>query len=217
MTQITLIRHGQANSTARDEASYDRLSELGRRQSEWLGAYLRDTGATHMRLVTGTLTRHVETAAAMETGLEPVQDARLNELEYFTMANLLREQHGVPMPTCREDFATHLPLLFRTWENGELDGAPESFASFDARVQGALADLMAGHGPALVVTSGGLISMVMRQALGLDSAGMAKLALAIMNSSLHQMHPIGDGLAPVLFNAVPHLATPERQFAQTHF
>ena len=29
MTQITLVRHGQANSNARDEASYDRLSELG--------------------------------------------------------------------------------------------------------------------------------------------------------------------------------------------
>ena len=36
-------------------------------------------------------------------------------------------------------------------------------------------------GPALVVTSGGLISCMMRQVLRLDIEGMAQLALAIYN------------------------------------
>jgi broad specificity phosphatase PhoE len=32
MGEIILVRHGQANSTATDEAGYDRLSDLGRRR-----------------------------------------------------------------------------------------------------------------------------------------------------------------------------------------
>ena len=39
MSQITLVRHGQANSGAQDEAGYDALSDLGARQSAWLGDY----------------------------------------------------------------------------------------------------------------------------------------------------------------------------------
>ena len=66
MSHITLIRHGQANSTATDEAGYDRLSDLGHQQSSWLGAYLKDQNQHHVRLYTGTLRRHVETAASMD-------------------------------------------------------------------------------------------------------------------------------------------------------
>jgi broad specificity phosphatase PhoE len=84
-------------------------------------------------------------------------------------------------------------------------------------VTAALTEIAEGEGPALVVTSGGLIAMVMRQALGLDVPAMARIALAIMNTSVHRLYPIGDQLSPVLFNAVPHLETPDRQFAQTHF
>ena len=36
MSHVTLVRHGQANSSARDELGYDRLSELGWQQAEWL-------------------------------------------------------------------------------------------------------------------------------------------------------------------------------------
>lgn len=58
--------------------------------------------------------------------------------------------------------------------------------------------------------------MAMGQAMGLDTTGTARIALAIMNSSLHRLHPIGGQLSPVLFNAVPHLEHPERHYAQTH-
>jgi hypothetical protein len=45
---------------------------------------------------------------------------------------------------------------------------------------------------------------------------MARIALAIMNTSVHRLYPIGDHLSPVLFNAVPHLEDPARHYAQTH-
>ena len=41
MVRIFLIRHGQANSEAKDEVSYDRLSALGKIQAGWLGQYFK--------------------------------------------------------------------------------------------------------------------------------------------------------------------------------
>lgn len=215
MSHITLVRHGQANTTARDEVNYDKLSDLGHQQARWLGAHLRDTRAHYPRVYCGTLTRHMETAASMGLS-DPVRDARLNEIEYFTLAKLFEDQHGVAIPNDREGFVQHLPLTFKAWANGDIRNAPETFKDFETRVSEALGEIRAGEGPAIVVTSGGLISMVVRQAMGLDIPAMARVALAIMNTSLHRLHPIGADLSPVLFNAVPHLETPERQFAQTH-
>ena len=217
MSHITLVRHGQANTQARDELSYDRLSELGHQQAAWLGDYLRTTASQHTRLYCGTLTRHIQTAESMAMGGEVVQDPRLNELEYFNLARLLEEQHGIAVPQGREAFVEHMPQVFNAWQNDELTDPPESFAAFESRVTEALAEIARGDGPALVVTSGGLIAMVMRQVLGLDTPAMARMALAIMNTSMHRLHPIGAHLTPVLFNAVPHLDTPERRHAQTHF
>ncbi|MCL6283677.1 histidine phosphatase family protein [Ruegeria sp. 2012CJ41-6] len=215
MSYITLVRHGQANTEARDEASYDKLSPLGHQQASWLGAHLRGTGTHHPRAYCGTLTRHIETAAGMGL-VNPIQDARLNEIEYFALAQLLQDQKGVRIPEDREGFVEHLPRTFAAWEAGEIDNPPESFDQFTTRVGDVLSEIGAGNGPAIVVTSGGLISMVMRQVLGLDTRSMARVALAIMNTSLHRLHPIGAELSPVLFNAVPHLEAPDRQYAQTH-
>ena len=165
MSHITLIRHGQANSQAQDETSYDQLSPLGHQQAAWLGNHLRATNQHNTRLYTGTLRRHRETAEGMATGLTPTEDERLNELEYFTLAAALRDEHGVPMPTEQEEFIQHLPRVFAAWKDGMLKGEPESFASFEDRVHSVMTDIGTGNGPALVVTSGGLISMVMRQHL----------------------------------------------------
>jgi broad specificity phosphatase PhoE len=216
MSHITLIRHGQANSTAKDELSYDKLSDLGHRQAGRLGHYLRDTAHHHSRLYTGTLRRHIETADGMDTGMEPIRDPRLNELEYFNLATLLSEQHGIDHPAEQSQFTHHLPTVFTYWRDGKLEGAPETWAAFHARVDDAMNEIAAGNGPALVVTSGGLISMTMAQTLQLDIAAMARMALAIMHNSMHRLFPIGGHLSPVLFNAVPHLETPDRRLAQTH-
>jgi len=216
MSHITLIRHGQANSSATDEISYDMLSPLGHQQAAWLGDHLRQSETHHTRLYTGTLRRHIETADGMKTGLDPIRDARLNELQYFTLATLLQQQHGVPLPQDQHGFSAHLPLVFESWKSEKLENPPETFASFEGRIQSVLEEIAEGQGPALVVTSGGLISMVMAQAMGLGIPAMSRMALAIMNTSMHRLFPIGGHWSPVLFNAVPHLDTTERRAAQTH-
>ncbi|MDW4500100.1 histidine phosphatase family protein [Sulfitobacter sp. D35] len=216
MSHITLVRHGQANSTARDEAGYDQLSPLGRQQSAWLGGHLDAHRQLHTRLYTGTLRRHVETADAMATDLDPVRDSRLNELEYFTLARAMQDEHGLAIPSDREGFVTHLPQVFAAWHENRIAAAPETFAAFETRIRDVLDDIAAGDGPALVVTSGGLIAFAMRQILRLDIPATAAMALAIFNTSLHRLFPIGGTLAPVLFNAIPHLEPPDRHHAQTH-
>ena len=216
MSHITLVRHGQANTQARDEISYDKLSPLGHQQAEWLGAHLSDSRAHHPRVYSGTLTRHIETATSMGIAGEVVRDARLNEIEYFTLAQLLEDQQGVTIPTEREGFVQHLPRVFHAWQQNEIDAPPETWDAFETRVGSVLSEISAGEGPALVVTSGALISMVMARALGLDTLNMARIALAIMNTSMHRLHPIDNHLSPVLFNAVPHLEHPTRHHAQTH-
>ena len=216
MSHITLVRHGQANSSARTEGGYDRLSPLGRQQAEWLGAHLRDSQQHHARLYCGTLRRHQETAAALKLELDCIEDPRLNELQYFNMAKALEAQQGIPVPVDVKDFVTHFPQLIQAWMEDRIEGAPERFADFEARTREVLEEIGRGEGPALVVTSGGFIAMTMRLHLQLEIPAMANLSLSIMNSSLHRLFPVGGTWSPVLFNAVPHLEHPDRHHAQTH-
>ena len=216
MSHVTMIRHGQANSAARDEGSYDQLSPLGKQQAQWLGAHLDATGDRFARAYSGTLRRHRETAQEMALGIEVVEDARLNELEYFTMAQLMVDQHGLAMPNNREEFTLHLPRLMLLWQQDALEGVPERFADFEARVRDVVQELVAGEGRAVAVTSGGLIGMAMRCVMGLDLTALAHACLAIENSSIHRFQPLSTGIALTLFNAVPHLDAPGRAQSRTH-
>ncbi|KUF10998.1 histidine phosphatase family protein [Pseudoponticoccus marisrubri] len=218
MSFITLVRHGQANSSARSEGEYDRLSDLGWQQARWLGAHFREAGDVFARIHTGTLRRHVETAEGIgaQSLHGTVQDPRLNEMAYFDMAQALEREHGIAVPQDREGFVQHLPTLLRHWRDGRIEGAPERWESFETRVRDALQEIAGGEGRALVVTSGGLIGMAMRLVMGLDLPAMAHLCLAIENSSVHRIQPLPTGLAMTQFNALPHLDTPARRHARSH-
>lgn len=218
MSHVTLIRHGQANTGARDEESYDKLSDLGHRQSAWLGAHFDDAGERFARVYCGTLRRHRETAASLGAAAhaEVIEDPRLNELRYFDLAQLFEAQHGVALPNSREEFALHMPRLFAAWSEDRLEGAPEAYAAFRARCAEALTEIAAGEGRALVVTSAGLIAMCLQVTMELGLPAMTRSCMAVMNTSVHRFQPLGDALLMTQFNAIPHLETPERQFAQTH-
>ena len=218
MSHIVLVRHGQANTGAKDEGDYDKLSPLGHQQAGWLGDHFRHKGDIFAHVWTGTLRRHMETAdgIAAETPGPITRDDRLNELEYFTMSQLLAEQHGITLPDNREGFVRHLPALFGHWQDGKLEGAPESFDHFETRVRDVLAEISALPGRSLVVTSGGLIGMAMRLTLGLEMLAFCNVCLSIQNTSVSSWLPLEGNLALTQFNALPHLDTPDRLFAQTH-
>ncbi|SIS85226.1 Broad specificity phosphatase PhoE [Roseivivax lentus] len=217
MSQILLVRHGQANSAARDEAEYDRLSDLGRAQARWLGAHLKGSGERFSHAVSGTLQRQSETLAEMAVAeTAPAQDPRLNELEYFTLAQAFEAEHGVAMPQDRPEFLTHLPRMFAAWSRGDISAAPEPFEAFETRVAEVLSDLAAGRGPTIAVTSGGVIGMAIRIALRLDIEAFALMCLSIENTSVHRLQIMPSGLALAQFNACPHLEPQDRRHSRTH-
>ena len=214
MTEIILVRHGQANSQATDEESYDQLSELGRQQATWLGDHLRRTNAHFDHVLTGTLTRQADTACAM--GFEITnRDKRLNELQYFPMALALEEQHGKARPQSVSDYIHHLPVLMDHWQRDLLDNIPERFTNFTTRISELIDELCGAHGRILLVTSGGVIGIIVRHILALDNAATSRIMLQIMNSSMHRLHFVHGQLMLGTFNATPHLDTPDRAHART--
>ena len=66
MAELVLVRHGQASFGTDD---YDKLSELGWRQSRWLGEYFRERGTAFDLVVRGSLRRHAETLTGIAEGM----------------------------------------------------------------------------------------------------------------------------------------------------
>lgn len=214
MGELYLIRHGQANSGATSEEDYDRLSPLGHRQAELLGAWMHDHEGPFDLTLTGTMRRHRETASGM--GYAPdLEDERLNEMHYFALVRDMQVNHGVAPPKGPDDFATHMPQTLAAWEQATINGA-EPFATFEARILAALAEAAKPGKRVLCVTSGGVISMVMRGALGLSTDQMAHVLLPIYNSSLHKFRIRPEGTFLTAFNAIPHLDPPDLADHRTH-
>ncbi len=214
MGEIILVRHGQANSAATDEESYDRLSDLGHQQSRWLGDYLSDRERPFDKVIAGSLRRHKETAAGIGYAA-PQIDPRLNEMDYFNLGQALEDVHGVPFPG-PDEFAAHVPQVMEAWHRAEIMGV-ETFASFEERVTGVLQEAAKPGARVLCVTSGGVIGMIIRHLLNLDPTRMAHVLLPILNSSLHRVHVTPQGPILAGFNAVPHLDRPDRAHAVTHY
>lgn len=218
MALITLVRHGQANTGAQDEASYDNLSPLGRQQADWLGNYMSDTGQRFDRIICGTLHRQRQTAERIAQPLElgVTQDTRLNEIDYFGLAASLEASHKIPLPTNREGFMLHLPQVMAAWQSGDISTPVESFENYEARVRSMLATVEADGNRSMLVTSGGIIGMVVRLALGLDMAAFSHVLLQINNSSIHRyLYQDGARLLEC-FNGIPHLDPIERSDARTY-
>ena len=214
MGEIILVRHGQANSGATDEESYDKLSDLGHQQAKWLGEYLSDREGAFDKVISGSLRRHKETAAGIGY-TNPQIDPRLNEMDYFNLGQALEDVHGVPFPG-PDEFAAHVPQVMEAWHKAEIMGV-ETFASFETRVTSVLQEAASPGVRVLCVTSGGVIGMIIRHLLNLDPTRMAHVLLPIMNSSLHRVHVIPQGPILASFNAVPHLDRNDRMHAQTHY
>jgi broad specificity phosphatase PhoE len=214
MGEIILVRHGQANSAATDEESYDKLSDLGHQQARWLGDYLRDREAPFDKVISGSLRRHRETAAGIGYD-DPQIDPRLNEMDYFNLGQSLQDVHGVPFPG-PEEFAAHVPQVMEAWHRAEIKGV-ETFASFEDRVTSVLQEAAQPGVRVLCVTSGGVIGMIIRQLLDLNPTRFAHVLLPIMNSSVHRVHVIPQGPILASFNAIPHLDQADRVHAKTHY
>ena len=215
MVELTLVRHGQAQTGATDEASYDSLSDLGHQQARWLGEDFRRV-APFDRVISGTLTRQIETAQSMGlTGITHETDARLNELDYFGLAESLKTSQGIEIPRDIQAFALHVPQVLQVWRDGEMHPDLETYQQFCDRITSALHDAANAGGRTLLVTSTGVISTLTALALGLDTLKKSKVFLRVMNTSVHKFDWHEGELQLTQFGAVPHLDLPDRSGART--
>lgn len=216
MVELILIRHGQAQTGAKDEASYDSLSDLGHQQARWLGDALRAT-APFDGVISGVMTRQIETVESMAlAGVRHSTDARLNELDYFGLAESLRISHGVQIPRDIQSFALHVPQILNVWRDGNMDAGLETYDEFCSRIMGALHNAAGQDGRIVLVSSTGVIATLAAIALGLDMVKKTKLFLRVMNTSVHKFELLGDDLHLTQFGAIPHLEHPDRAHARTY-
>jgi broad specificity phosphatase PhoE len=213
MGEIILVRHGQANSAADNEADYDRLSDLGRQQARWLGAWMAEHEWSFDHILSGTLNRQRDTA--MEMGNTPDQDARLNELDYYNLSAAAEAKLGLSPPN-PEEFADHMPRVMAAWQQAEIQG-DEPFQNFTTRIREIVAEAATPGRRVLCVTSGGVIAMVLHQLLELELKHFGNLAMPIFNTSVHRLTVLKDRTILAGFNATPHLETPGRAHARTYY
>lgn len=207
MAELMVVRHAQASFGADD---YDRLSDLGHRQSALLGEYLKAAGRVPDRLIAGTLTRQRETLASMGFDAASESHAGFNEYDFH---DLLTVKFSGDVPDmAMSDRKTHFRTLRETvleWQDGGLEGAKESWMDFEARVAAArafAADTEARR--VLVVSSGGAIGELVRSAMGAPKRQMLELNLQIRNTGVTRFAFSSRGMGLMEFNALPHV-TPD--------
>lgn len=215
MGEITLVRHGQANSAATDEAGYDKLSELGHQQAAWLGDWINAHDGPFDAVFSGSLRRQRETVAGM--GFTDVTvDERLNEIAYYDLTAEMDALKLVPPRTSPEDFVTHFPATLTAWRDGKIQGT-ETYANYSDRVEALVQEAAQPGKRILCVTSGGIIARAVAHILHLDIPQMAQIALPILNTSVHRIHVTDHGNILGTFNSAPHLDHSDRIAARTHY
>jgi len=232
MSTLYLIRHGQASF---GQTNYDRLSELGARQSQLLGEYWLRGNVKLDAVYVGTLVRQRASAEAV-AGVyraagrpfpEAVTIAGFNEYDSSAIltgsvpqilaenpeiAKLMKEMSPSGKPDLvgdKKNFQRVFSRVMNLWVEGKIKVAGmESWRDFTGRVNRGLDQLMAEQGAgktAAVFTSGGPISAAMQRALGASDQVALELGWVIANSSISEFRWSQDKFSLVSFNATPHL------------
>jgi len=234
MSELFLIRHAQASFNS---SNYDRLSELGARQSEILGDYLGRIDIQFDAVHSGSMERQKATAAGCLDRLyapgaapalrpAPEFDEYNAHLLIRTLAPSLIQED----PSMADAFANlytdgqALKKVFETamlrWVTGrvEIPGL-ETWTEFKARVRSGIDRVCTEHGRRArigVFTSGGAICAAMQIALGLSDEESITLALLIRNASVSVFRHDGAALRLQSFNSVAHLELMKEQHLITY-
>jgi len=231
MAEITLLRHGQASFGAEN---YDQLSDIGHQQAKWLGNHFKALGLSFDRIVTGTMLRHHQTAEGVLEGLGLTtgkgdisrdEHAGLNEYDFQGLLEPLKQQHSdqwVQTGNAKRDYYYNMKQALSYWMDGsiETDGN-DSWPSFRQRIQSGFDYAHDSSAKKiLVVSSGGPISVILAEVLGLDHQRTCDLTLQIKNSSTSKLlfrrptQRMSDFTVDS-FNDVSHLAVQDRQHSIT--
>lgn len=232
MSEIILIRHGQANASGEN---YDELTELGYDQATKIGQWLKSAEYEFDYFVHGGLKRQSQTLDNIAAELKSTKTLAAIEvhpafaefdLKVFGVlaadmrhgrpdfAAVLKEWNRVRKENSPDKgvvFKSLMGLVLTEWvKRGEAFTEAESFPAFQKKVLSALEIPVAKPGRYLAVTSGGPISMLTGHVLGLGLTQTLGLMRRIYNTSLHHLVLRDNKWELASFNTVPHLKAAER-------
>jgi broad specificity phosphatase PhoE len=228
MSQLVLVRHGQAAAFTADS---DRLTELGERQAALLGEYFVAKGIRFDEVIVGSLRRHVQTEAQVaaafaragvawpsartEPGWNEYDAGAIMRLGQVLQQNdegfrklALDFEAASDRPERNRYFQRMFEVLMARWVSGALqaDGV-ESYEAFHTRVDRAFQAVLAGESNRRVVvfTSGGPIGVSVQRTLRAPKPVALELNWRVRNTSLTEYVFGRDRLSLDLFNATPHM------------
>ncbi len=201
MSTLWIIRHGQASF---GDANYDKLSDLGQTQSRILGCYLRKAGVVFDLAMTGDMRRQTETAELVlaemsgdAQGPATVSDPAFNEYDHHGIITALLpglmedepEMHEI-LPNIFKDnreFQKMFGKIVDRWISGNYaTPGTEPFRDYVRRVEAGLIraaesveDKTVG-----IFTSGGVVCVAMKTALGLSDAEAMRLGWWVKNTAV---------------------------------
>lgn len=220
MTTLVLVRHGQASFGTHN---YDRLSELGIRQSEVLGAHWARLGIRWDAAYSGDMSRQKDTGRlALAASGDAVATTALPEFNEYDADQVVRGYLPViarkhpelsldrrALFADRKTFQRFFEKVVACWLAGETpDGPPaEPWAAFRDRCLHGLRTISepGGRQSKVVFTSGGVITVALQAALAVDDATAFRLNWRIYNAGLHVFRFGRSGLQLLGFNNVSHL------------
>ena len=222
MGDLYVIRHAQA-SFGRDD--YDQLSELGFRQTDLLGAYLRKAGIRFSALYSGSLRRQMETATPLLSCLTETLSAEIailpefneydssaviqSQIQYLVREDPSLEEDLPRLQTDRRALQRILDLSLSRWMSAtEAVAGLETWSAFNQRVQEGIVRILSESGSGktvALVTSGGPLSAILKKALSLSNTETVQLSWQIRNASVTTFKYNRDRLTLSSFNNVAHL------------
>lgn len=230
MSQLVLVRHGQASFLSDD---YDRLSPIGEEQSRLLGHYWAARNFTFDALFTGPRKRQMDTGKIVceqfvQAGIAVPEFIELAEFDEYDADGIMR--HLLPKIIAEDAHAKNLYDAFRNaesdqekrkgfqrifeivtarWVSGEtLSPQVESFREFHHRVQQGLAKVKntGGSGSRVAVfSSGGAISVSVQLATQAPEQMTLEFNWRIRNCALTEIIFSKDKFSLDSFNTIPHL------------
>lgn len=182
---IDLLRHGETEGGARYRgATDDRLTANGWKQM-WAAA---NAAADWTHVVASPLARCVEFARALvlRHSLPLHIDARLREIDFGVWEGLTADEIMQRWPNAYARF------LQDPWRHGPPAG--ESMSQLEGRVLAAWRELVAESRPALLISHGGPVRMILYHVLGLPRRELLRVEVPL--GSMHRLVLNASGKPP---------------------
>ncbi|MBS1844458.1 MAG: histidine phosphatase family protein [Actinobacteria bacterium] len=219
MPTVLLVRHGQASFGTEE---YDVLSDAGHRQAKIAAASLAERGYKPDRLISGTLRRQRETAAAFtalgapDLETEPRWDEYDSEdiLHHHSESAARLDRRDDAEPLTNRAFQTILESAQAQWvDHAERSPTAQTWPAFSGAGAAAFHDLageLASGETAIVVTSGGVIGALLCGLWNAPPAMFPALNRVTVNASVTKLAVGSTGTNVISFNDHSHLESVDR-------